>query len=130
MPCPYGFDGAAEKIGNGASSLPTGSVDDTLKQRGNIYGDFGVQCSTVGAIVKAMDSAYVDNQKIDRNNAVMGGNVPMNLIAEWNYLAIKLARIAANPDYTDSYHDLAGYATLMERERLPKPPPDLVETGV
>lgn len=93
------------------------SIDKTLEQRGSVYGKFGVQCSTVGAIVAAMAGAYVDNKGIDRTNAVMGDGVPMQLLAEWHYLAIKLARIASNPDHVDSYHDLAGYATLMERER-------------
>lgn len=93
------------------------NVEDTLKQRGSIYGEFATQTQTVGAIVLAMANAYAENNGIDKNNALMEKSVPMKLLAEWHYLAIKLARIAVNPDYTDSYHDLAGYAMLIEKER-------------
>jgi len=97
------------------------SIEDTLEQRGSVYGEFSVQVETVSMIIVAMAECYEKNR---------GVHPSVKIITEWEYLAIKLARIAANPDYTDSYHDLAGYATLMERERLPKPPPSLVETGV
>lgn len=84
------------------------SVEDTLETRGKIYGEFKNQIECVGKIVSAMiDCANANEIRID-----------MDIQAEWHYLAIKLARIAANPNYTDSYHDLAGYATLMERERV------------
>lgn len=85
------------------------SVEETLQQRGSVYGEFGVQLTTVSNIVDSMSVAYSMNN---------GGFAPTDrLRAEWHYLAIKLARIAANPDYIDSYHDLAGYAMLMEQER-------------
>ena len=93
----------------GTTCTRINNVEDTLEQRGSVYGDFGVQVKIVGLIVDAMSVGYALNN---------GGFAPDDeLKAEWHYIAIKLARIAANPDYTDSYHDLAGYATLMERER-------------
>jgi hypothetical protein len=85
------------------------SVDDTLAQRGSVYGEFRVQLETVGSIVEIMKFAYITNN-IEYPSK--------ELMAEWHYLAIKLARVAVNPDHIDSYHDLAGYATLMERERI------------
>lgn len=85
------------------------SINETLKQRGSVYGDFGVQLETVGGIVEIMKAAYIANNTTYPNK---------ELLAEWHYLAIKLARVAVNPDYIDSYHDLAGYAALMERERM------------
>lgn len=86
------------------------SVEQTLKQRGGVYGKFENQVWCIGCIVEAMTITYRANNKQQEPS--------QELKAEWHYLAIKLARIASNPDYTDSYHDLAGYATLMEMERL------------
>ena len=85
------------------------SVEDTLIQRGSVYGEFNNQVHTIAMIVDAMKFAYSQTHNQE--------NPHDTLIVEWHYLAIKLARIAANPMYSDSYHDLAGYATLMERER-------------
>jgi hypothetical protein len=96
------------------------SVEETLQQRGSVYGEFSVQVSTVAGIVANMYNAYQAKHNI----------VPdYTLVIEWNYLAIKMARIAVSPDHTDNYHDLAGYAMLMEKERLPKRPPNLAERG-
>lgn len=86
------------------------SIEETLKQRGSVYGEFNNQVHTIAMIIDAMKFAYsqTHNQESPHDT----------LIAEWHYLAIKLARIASNPMYSDSYHDLAGYATLMEKERI------------
>lgn len=85
------------------------TVDDTLRQLGSVCGEFGVQLETIGGIVEIMKAAYIANKTTYPSK---------ELLAEWHYLAIKLARVAVNPDHTDSYHDLAGYATMMERERI------------
>lgn len=84
------------------------SVIDTLENRGSVYGSFEAQVACVGGIVEVMQVCAEKN------------NISLNqeLIAEWHYLAIKLARIASNPNHTDSYHNLAGYAMLMEKERI------------
>ena len=84
------------------------TIEETLMQRGSVYGDFKDQLSCVGLIVGAMNLCASQNGVIVTNENT----------AEWHYLAIKLARIASNPSHTDSYHDLAGYALLMENERL------------
>ena len=84
------------------------SVENTLAQRGSVYGAFGIQRETVGSIVEIMKCAYVANTQEYPTKELM---------AEWAYLAIKLARIATNPNHIDSYLDLAGYSTLMMRER-------------
>ena len=85
----------------------TNSVNDILAQRGSVYGSFEAQVECVAYIVNAM-------VRCGENNNV---DVKPQLIAEWHYLAIKLARIASNPSYTDSYLDLSGYAELMRKER-------------
>lgn len=111
MPCPYGLDGASDEIDKhkeeNVMMNKSMTVEDTLAQRGSVYGEFGVQLETVGGIVEVMKAAHISNR----------GYPSKELLAEWHYLAIKMARIAVNPDHTDSYHDLAGYATLMEQER-------------
>ena len=89
------------------------SVEETLKQRGSVYGEFNNQVHTIAMIVDAMKFAYSQTHNQENPHDTLNDT----LIVEWHYLAIKLARIAANPMYSDSYHDLAGYATLMERER-------------
>lgn len=86
------------------------SIEETLKQRGEAYGEFSHNLDCVSRIVDAMKECR------DRRFSYRS-DIESKLDAEFHYLAIKLARIAANPEHTDSYHDLAGYATLMERER-------------
>ena len=82
------------------------SVAETLAQRGGVYGKFNEQVKCVSALVSAMtDCATANNLLVSQEQK-----------AEWYYLAIKLARIASNPEHTDSYHDLAGYAMLLEKE--------------
>lgn len=83
------------------------STEELLTQRGNIYGSYSAQVECVSTIVMAM-----------RYCADLNGNPPSaELIAEWHYLAIKIARMAANEKYLDSYKDLIGYTTLMMEER-------------
>ena len=84
------------------------TVEETLVQRGSVYGDFKDQVACVSGIVSIMKTCAHKNSL----------EVTIETLAEWHYLAIKLARIAANPIHVDSYHDLAGYALLMEKERL------------
>ena len=84
------------------------TIEETLMQRGSVYGDFKDQLSCVGLIVGAMNLCASQNGVLVTNEKT----------AEWHYLAIKLARIASRPSHTDSYHDLAGYALLMEKVRL------------
>jgi len=86
-------------------------VEETLQQRGNVYGEFSDNLECVSKIVEAMRECR--NKKFSYH-----ADMERKIDAEWHYLAIKLARIAADPEHTDSYHDLAGYAMLMEKERI------------
>jgi hypothetical protein len=81
-------------------------VTETLTQRGSVYGSFSAQLDCVTDIVYAMEKCARANGQVELTY----------LKTEWYYLAIKLARIASNPNHTDSYHDLAGYAMLLEKE--------------
>ena len=90
-------------------------VKNTLKDRGNRYGDFSTHAEVTQAIKHAM-----------RNFTPMGKDRPA-----WDFLsgmhmealemiAHKIGRILnGDPDYADSWHDIAGYATLVE-ERITK----------
>lgn len=80
------------------------------KDRGAIYGDFAENVRGVSAIIDAMVGIY-EAKNGDKPNSF--------LVAEWHYMAIKLARIAATPCYHDSYTDLAIYAKLIRDEHLP-----------
>jgi hypothetical protein len=84
-------------------------VEETLKQRGSVYGEFTNQVHTIAMIMDAMKFCYsqTHNQELPHDT----------IIAEWHYLAIKLARIAANPMHLDSIHDLSAYALLISRTR-------------
>ena len=106
QPCLPGLEGWAHQEGT-TKQVGGSSVADTLAQRGGVYGKFSAQLECVSYIVQAMEKCAINN----------GVTVDFtHLRTEWHYLAIKLARIASNPEHTDSYHDLAGYAMLLEGE--------------
>ena len=82
----------------------TETQEQLRTERGNRYGKFGVQVEAVASIVKAMSRVYVNK------NGVLP---PYTLLAEWHYLALKLTRIPASPDYKDNYDDLSLYSMLI-----------------
>lgn len=84
------------------------SINDTLAQRGQRYGSFATQATHTQAIKrlfkKLMGSKWAD-LKDDQREAL-------------DMIANKLGRITnGDPHYTDSWHDIAGYAQLVS-ERL------------
>lgn len=83
------------------------NVMDTLKQRGSIYGSYGNACA---ARVDIM--AVLKNHHFTVNREAMDEEVAMGM----SDIVLKLVRAAGKPSYSDSWHDLAGYATLMENE--------------
>lgn len=98
------------------------SVDNTLAERGNRYGDF-------------TDHAKIaqDLQDVMRRGVKMvdGGSIGVNPVPGWNALspvqkqaltviADKIARVlSGDPNYADNWHDMQGYAKLVE-DRLPR----------
>ncbi len=92
-------------------------VNETLERRGDVYGryDMGIR-----AKAKIMDEL----QNLRKVN-----NLPE--LSTEDYLMVydivnKLTRIAVSPDHLDSWHDIAGYATLVENrlkygDNLPLP---------
>lgn len=93
------------------------SVEKTLDERGSRYGDF-------------TDHADIAQRLQDAMREVPGlyaGNSPnwMRLSAiqkqALTVIADKIARIlSGDPNYADNWHDIQGYAKLVE-DRLPKP---------
>jgi len=107
----YDFDTVPSDITNNIGELDIGDVpvpehgvDSTLYQRGNRYGRF------------------VDNGRVSQ-----GVKAALETGANWESLAPdmkealfmighKMARIVnGDPEYTDSWHDIAGYARLIEQ---------------
>lgn len=77
-------------------------IADTLKQRGEQYGDFNAQAAIAQALKKVMraNGRFFD-MKPDQREAM-------------DHIAVKLARILnGNPDHFDSWWDVAGYAKLV-----------------
>jgi len=92
------------------------SIESTLAERGNRYGDFA-------------DHARICQQL---KNTMYNANADHGLQLTWEKLsdvqkqaleviADKIARIlSGDPNYADNWHDIQGYAKLVE-DRLPKP---------
>lgn len=84
-------------------------ISETLKERGDQYGPFILQAGVAQTFKKAA-RACPNWYKLqaDQREAI-------------EHIFVKLARIiTGNPDHVDSWHDIAGYATLVER-RISKP---------
>ena len=78
------------------------NVKDTLKERGQTHGDFG------------------ENAKLSRNlkhtiNQFKTMHLSHRQHEALDAICAKIARICTgDPDHADSWHDIAGYATLIE----------------
>lgn len=86
-------------------------IDDTLAERGNRYGDFTghgfitqLLKKDMRAFCPAGDSQILAWDKLDPHQ-----QEALDMIAH------KIGRILnGDPDYADSWHDIAGYAKLCE----------------
>ncbi len=78
------------------------SINETLKERGETYGNFGSHSKISQNIKKAMsDSPNWDVLREDQREAL-------------EMTAHKIARILnGDPDYHDSWHDIIGYTKLV-----------------
>lgn len=82
-----------------------GDVKSTLKQRGGVYGDYADVLKARSTIMAVLSDRYQD---------LRGHPMPPDMESGFQDLVLKLVRGAGAPHYSDSFHDLAGYATLME----------------
>ena len=97
------------------------SIENTLAERGNRYGDFtdhadlaqGIQFRMQKFCLKADNAdGFIEPWKDRLNNAQRQA---LTVIAD------KIARIlSGDPNYADNWHDIQGYAKLVE-DRLPQP---------
>jgi hypothetical protein len=84
-------------------------IDTTLAERGKEYGSFVMQAGIAQTLKKAVRACpNWPKLKADQREAV-------------DHIMIKLSRILnGNPNHADSWHDIAGYARLVEQQ-LSKP---------
>ncbi len=114
------FCGSATQVADTSvlNSNHVKTVDKTLDERGNRYGDFTNHAEIAQELQDTMRNHQHPNQ--------LG-----ELVRPWVYLsavqkqaltvmADKIARILnGDPNYADNWHDIQGYAKLVE-DRLPK----------
>lgn len=80
-------------------------INQTLADRGKTHGDFHEQAEFTGVLSELLRSR--DNWR----RLTYGQKHALEMIA------VKIGRILiGNPHHADSWHDIAGYATLAERE--------------
>jgi len=85
------------------------SVEEALEARGKTYGDFMLGTSTEALILQVLMNNHEANCKEKLN--------PLHVI--WLTKIIqKLVRLSVTPDHSDSYRDIAGYASLILAETL------------
>ena len=92
-----------------SESKPMSLVDATLAARGKRYGDFSVHAS----ICQNLKSVIVNTDNYqNRLNSVQ--RQALDVIAD------KIARIlSGDPNYEDNWHDIQGYAKLVEDRLSP-----------
>tara|TARA_R110000765_G_scaffold312864_1_gene405868 strand:+ start:101 stop:388 length:288 start_codon:yes stop_codon:yes gene_type:complete len=80
-------------------------INDTLKERGNKYGDFNL-----GIELETNMLSMLDKQHLEHHGTYIP-DVMKTCIAR---ILTKLARISVTPNHEDSWKDIAGYAILTE----------------
>lgn len=84
------------------------SVSDTLETRGTKYGEYETLAATANEIKEAI------------KRGLNYGSLDPDMKESLDMIAHKIARILnGDPYYVDSWHDISGYATLVE-DRLRK----------
>ena len=81
------------------------SINKTLEQRGERYGKFKDVAATTYALQEILRNAKNHEHMTD------------DQIIALDMICNKMARIVnGDPSYIDNWHDIAGYATLVEQE--------------
>ncbi|MDA3808620.1 MAG: DUF6378 domain-containing protein [Thiomicrorhabdus sp.] len=82
------------------------SVQDTLKQRGKTHGDFSLNAMCSQQLKQTLRQNTTTVLAMDQQEAL-------------EVICAKIARICTgSPQHTDSWHDIAGYATLIENRLI------------
>ena len=83
------------------------SIEKTLAERGAVYGRFQDQAKISQALKREMRAAPGWQE------------LPDDMREALEMVQHKVARILnGSPDYSDSWHDIAGYSTLVEKRLL------------
>ena len=81
------------------------SINKTLEQRGERYGKFKDVAATTYALQEILRNAKNHEHMTD------------DQVIALDMICNKMARIVnGDPNYIDNWHDIAGYATLVEQE--------------
>ena len=81
------------------------SINETLEQRGSRYGKFKDVAATTYALQEILRNAKNHEHMTD------------DQVIALDMICNKMARIVnGDPSYTDNWHDISGYATLVEQE--------------
>lgn len=92
-------------------SLPS-SVDSTLAERGTRYGDFTDHAQIAQDLQDVMRGSFKDVDGV--TNHAWESLTPVQKQA-LTVIADKIARIlSGDPNYADNWHDIQGYAKLVE----------------
>ena len=96
------------------------SVENTLAERGNRYGDFTDHARLCQDLKDVMTTfAVVQNTPNSVAVHFPWGELPATHKQALEVIADKIARIlSGDPNYADNWHDIQGYAKLVE-DRLP-----------
>jgi len=91
------------------------AIDETLEQRGSVYGDYDGGCRLRVDIMNLIRN---------RHKAVNGKAMPLIYEEYIRDIVNKLSRLATSPNHIDTWHDIAGYAKLTEEilHEIQEPP--------
>ena len=97
------------------------SIENTLAERGNRYGDFTDHARLCQDLKDVMTTfAVVQNTPNSVAVRCPWGDLPATHKQALEVIADKIARIlSGDPNYADNWHDIQGYAKLVE-DRLPQ----------
>lgn len=81
-------------------------VKETLKERGKVYGDYKGGSEFRANVMELIADRYA---KVNH-----GGMPAIHMVYVYD-IVNKLSRLAVTPYHIDTWHDIAGYATLVEK---------------
>lgn len=81
------------------------NVKETLKERGKVYGDYKGGSEFRANVMELIADRYA---KVNH-----GGMPAIHMVYVYD-IVNKLSRLAVTPYHIDTWHDIAGYATLVE----------------
>lgn len=86
-------------------------LNEVLKERGDNYGSFHTFANLSQTLYRIITQHYNSTHRKDNNEV---DEMPYFMAESIQMICHKLSRIAnGNPYHEDSWHDIAGYATLV-----------------